>query len=200
MALAFRSEHHFFNRANKVILCNLHPILARGEDRSLVHERVKLGTRETRRALGNDGQSDIRPQWLFARMNLEDLLAVSAVWQVNGYASVEAPRSQKRWVQHVRTVRRRHDDDFFCWFEAVHLNKNLIERLFALVITAANARPAHAPDRVNLINKNNCGRGFLRYLKEVAHARCSHSHKHLHKLRRSEEHTSEHQSQSKLAS
>src|SRR3989344_1655823 len=74
--------------------------------------------------------------------------------------------------EHRRASRaaRRHDTHLLMRFKAVHLDENLIERLFALVVAATDTGAAHAPDRVDFINENNRGRGFFRHLKQIPNA------------------------------
>src|SRR2546426_935554 len=52
-------------------------------------------------------------------------------------APVEATRAEQGRIEDIRTVGRRHQDDAFVRFEAVHLNQQLIQGLFALVVPAA---------------------------------------------------------------
>src|SRR5690606_29211228 len=88
-----------------------------------------------------------------ARVNLEDLLAALAVRQTDRYLAVEASRAQQRRVQHVRTVGGGQDDDLLAVIEAVHLDQQLVERLFALVVRAAQAGEALAADGVQLVDE-----------------------------------------------
>src|SRR5207248_11138289 len=67
---------------------------------------------------------------------------------------------------------------------AVHLDEQLIQRLLALVVTAAQACAAVAADGVDLVHEDDAWAVLLRLLEQVAHARGA----------RSEEHTSELQS------
>ena len=76
--------------------------------------------------------------------DLRTLLAVSCV-QVGSiltacaHLPVEATRAQQRRVQNVRPVGRRDDDDASVTLKAVHLRQQLVERLLALVVAAADA-------------------------------------------------------------
>ena len=58
--------------------------------------------------------------------------------------------------------------------EPVHLGEDLVQRLLALVVAAAeagDARRARAADRVELVDEDDRRRGLLRLREEVAHAR-----------------------------
>ena len=58
-----------------------------------------------------------------------------------------------------------------------------IERLLAFVVTAADAVAAMAADRVDFVDENNAGRGFLALLKHVAHAARADADEHFDKVR-----------------
>ena len=56
------------------------------------------------------------------------------------------PRTQQRRIENVRAVGRRDDDHAFVALETVHLDEQLVERLLALVVAAAEPRtPMPAP-------------------------------------------------------
>ena len=63
--------------------------------------------------------------------------------------------------------------------EAVHLDQQLVQRLLALVVAAAEARAALAADRVDLVDEHDAGRVLLRLLEHVAHARRADADEHL---------------------
>ena len=77
---------------------------------------------------------------------------------------------QERWIEHVGPVGRRDDDDALVLFEPVHLDEQLVQRLLALVVAAAEARAAVAPDRVDLVDEDDARGVLLGLLEHVAHA------------------------------
>ena len=58
-----------------------------------------------------------------------------------------------------------------------------IERLLALVVSAADAVAAMPADRVDFVDENDAGRGFLALLEHVAHAAGADADEHLHEVR-----------------
>src|SRR5438132_1121628 len=98
------------------------------------------------------------------------LFAAAHIGQRHHDLAVEAPGPQQRRVEHVGTVRGGDDDDALVALEAVHFHQQLVERLFALVVTAAEARAAVPADRVDLVDKDDARGMFLRLLEHVAHA------------------------------
>ena len=121
-----------------------------------------------------------------ARVHAEDRLAAVAVGRLDGDAPVEAARAQQRLVEHVGPVRRRDHDHAGRRVEAVHLGEDLVQRLLALVVAAAeagDARRARAADRVELVDEDDRRRRLLRLLEQVAHARRADADDRLDELR-----------------
>ena len=103
-------------------------------------------------------------------MDLQDLLAALHIRPSHHHPPVETARPQQRRIQHVRTIGRRHQDDAFVRFEPVHLHQQLIERLLALVVTAAEARAAMPAHRVDFIDKDDARGVLLALLEQIADA------------------------------
>ena len=110
---------------------------------------------------------------------LQDLLAAADVGQRHDDLAVEAARAQQRRVEHVGPVGRGDHDDAEVGLEAVHLDQQLVQRLLALVVAAAEAGAALAADRVDLVDEDDAGRVLLRLLEHVAHARRADADEHL---------------------
>src|SRR5580692_4738766 len=105
-------------------------------------------------------------------MHAQNLFASTHVRTVHHNAPVETPGPKQSRIEHVWTVGRCHQDDAFVRFEAVHFDEQLVQSLLALVVSAAEASAAVPSDGVNFVDEDDAGR--------------------------SEEHTSELQSQSNL--
>jgi hypothetical protein len=105
------------------------------------------------------------------------------VGQVDHHLAVEAARAHEGGVEHVLAVRRRHDDDALVGVEAVHLDEDLVERLLALVVAAAEAGAAAPSDGVDFIQEDDAGRVLLRLAEEVADARRADADEHLDEVR-----------------
>ena len=112
-------------------------------------------------------------------MNREDALAPLHVGTVDDDAAIEAAGTQQRRIEHVGTVGRGDEDDAFVRFEAVHLDEQLVQRLFALVVTAAEAGAAMTADRVDFVDEDDAGGVLLALLEQVADARRADADEHL---------------------
>ena len=120
-----------------------------------------------------------------AGVHAQDLLAALAVRRLHGHAAVEAAGPQQRRVEHVGPVGRGQHDHADRRVEAVHLGEDLVERLLALVVAAAEpaAAAAGAADRVELVDEDDRRGGLLGLLEQVAHARGADADDHLDELR-----------------
>ena len=76
-------------------------------------------------------------------------------------AAVEAAGPEERRVEDIRAVRGGENDDARVAVKAVHLDKNLVERLFALVVAAAHAGAALAADGIDFVNEEDRGAARL---------------------------------------
>src|SRR5690606_28815634 len=119
---------------------------------------------------GNVHQIDRAVQRLAASVNAQYGIAPDKVWAIEHNPAIETPGAQQRRIEHVGAVRRGDDDHIGMLVEAIHLDQNLVERLLAFVVPAADANPALAADGINLINKNDAGGVAFRFLEQVAHA------------------------------
>jgi hypothetical protein len=103
-----------------------------------------------------------------ARVHLEDALAPAHVRPVHHDLAIEAAGAQQRRIEHVGTVRGGDDDDALVRLEAVHLHQQLVQRLLALVVPAAEARAAVATDSFDLVYEDDAWRIALALLEEIA--------------------------------
>ena len=116
-------------------------------------------------------------------MDFQDLLATLHVGTPHHHAPVETARPQQRGIQHVRPVGGRHQDHAFVRFESVHLHQQLVEGLFALVVSAAQARAAMPAHGVDFIDEDDARRVLLALLEQIAHAAGADAHEHFHEIR-----------------
>ena len=111
------------------------------------------------------------------------LLAALEVGRVDADLAVEAAGAQQRGVEDVGAVRRRDEDDVRLGVEAVHLDEQLVQRLLALVVPAAEAGAAVAADRVDLVDEDDGRRVLLGLVEQVAHAARADADEHLDEVR-----------------
>src|SRR5699024_413378 len=100
----------------------------------------------------------------------------------DGDLPVEPAGPQQRGIQDVRTVRRRDQNDPATRVEPVHLDQQLVQRLLAFVVTAADTRAPLPTDGVELVDEDNARCVVLRLFEHVAHPRSTHTDEHLHEV------------------
>jgi hypothetical protein len=116
---------------------------------------------------------------LAAGVDLEDLGTALAVGAVDGDLAVEAAGTQQRGVEDVGPVGGGDHDDVVLGLEAVHLHEQLVERLLALIVAAAEPCAAVAPDGVDLVHEDDAGAVLLGLLEQVANTRGADADEHL---------------------
>ena len=120
---------------------------------------------------------------MLAGVDPQDRLAAGAVREGDGDLPVEAAGPKQGRVEDVRSVGRGEDDDARLVVEAVHLDEQLVERLLALVVAAAEARAALPPDRVDLVDEDDRRSRGLGLREQVADAAGADADEQLHELR-----------------
>ena len=115
-------------------------------------------------------------------MDLEDRQPALVVRPIDRDVPIEAAGPQQRRIEHVGPIGGGQHDHRFVLAEAVHFAQDLIERLLALVVSAAQAGAADAADGVDLVDEQDRGRGFLGRLEHVADAAGADADEHLDEL------------------
>ena len=154
-----------------------------GQQRAFIDQIGQIGAGEARRAARDGARIDIGRQRHLAQMHAQDLFAARQIGIGHHDMAVETAGTQQRRVQHVGTVGGGDQDHAFIGFEAVHLDQQLVEGLFALVIAAAQAGAAMAADRVDFVDEDDAGRILLGLFEHVAHAAGADADEHFDKVR-----------------
>ena len=156
---------------------------SRGQQGCLVEDVGQVRAGEPGGALGDLTQVHLLGERLAVRVNLQDRLAALQVGRLDRDLTIEATGTQQRRVENVGAVGGRDEDDVGSLVEAIHLDQQLVERLFALVVAAADAASAVAAHGVDLVHEDD-GRGvLLGAFEELAHAGRAHADVQLHELR-----------------
>src|SRR5438105_15079848 len=137
--LLLRAGDHAHDPFLELLLLDRLLAAAGREERRLVDEVREIRAGEAGRAGGERVEVDLRRERLALRVHLEDLPAAVPVGPVDDDLAVEAARPQERRVEDVGAVRGRDQDDVVLQLEPVHLDEELVQRLLALVVAAAEA-------------------------------------------------------------
>ena len=158
-------------------------VLAGGEQGGLVDHVGQVGAGHPDGALGQPLEVDVRRERLALGVHGQDRPAAGQVGRADRDLPVEPARAQQRRVQDVGPVGGRDQDDAAAGVEAVHLDQQLVERLLALVVAAAEAGAALAADRVDLVDEDDARGVLLGLLEQVAHPGGADADEHLHEVR-----------------
>ena len=137
----------------------------------------------SRRAAGYDREIDAFSEFHFLGVHAQNFFAALHVGKIDRDLAIETARAQQSRIEHVGAVRRGDDDDAFLRVEAVHLDEQGIQRLLALIVSAADAVAAMAADGVDFVDENDARRRLLALLKHVAHAGGADADEHLDEVR-----------------
>ena len=158
-------------------------ILPGGEEGGFVHEVGELGAGEAGCPLGEHVQMDVVGQRDVLRVDPEDAFAALHVGAVHDHLPVEPARAHERGVEHVGTVGCGDDDHAAVLFEPVHLHEELVQGLFALVVSAAEPGAAVTADGVDFVDEDDARGALLPLFEQVAHAAGAHADEHLDEVR-----------------
>ena len=75
-------------------------------------------------------------------MNAQNRFTTDHIRIIDRDPAIETTGAEQRRVEHVRAIRCRQNDDALILRKAVHFNQQLVQRLFAFVMAAAQARAA----------------------------------------------------------
>src|SRR5690606_23448293 len=109
-------------------------------------------------------------------------LTPTNVRQADKYLAIKTTGTQQGFIKHVGTVGGGDNNDAIIAFKTVHFYQQLVERLLALIMATAMAAATMTTYGIDLIDKNNARRLFLRLFKHIADAGRTHTDKHLHEI------------------
>lgn len=115
-------------------------------------------------------------------MYLEDTLAADDVGVRHDDLTVETAGTQQRRIEHVGAVGGGDQDHAFIRLEAVHFDQQLVQRLLAFVIAAAETGAAMAADGIDFVDEDDAGRILLGLLEHIAHAACTDADEHFDEI------------------
>ena len=180
--LLFGTGNNAFKRLFNFVHTNNRFVATRAQKRSLIQKIGQVGTGKTGGKLGYIFQINRRRKRLISCVNLKDCFPTHNVGRANLHAAVKTTRTKQRRVENVGAVCCCNKDNGVVFFKTIHLNKQLVEGLLALIMTAANTRATLTSHGIDFVDKHD-GRGSMFcLLKEVAHTRCTHAYKHFNKV------------------
>ena len=180
--LALGAHEHLVLGQLEVVHHDLLAIDASGVEGGLVDHVGQVGSAEAGCAASQDVEVGVVGDGNLLDVHAEDLFAAAHVGQAHHHAAVEAAGAQQRGIKHVGAVGGRDEDDAVVRFESVHFDEQLIQRLLALVVSAAEAGTAMTADGVDFVDEDDAGSVLLALFEEIANAACADADEHLNKV------------------
>src|SRR5262249_48653834 len=125
---------------------------------------------------------DILAERNLAAMYAENFFAATHIGTGHHHAAIEAAGPQQGWVEHVRTVGRGDQDDAFVGLKAIHFDEQLVQSLFALIVSAAEARVTLTAVRLDFVEEEDAGGILLALLEQVANPARSDADEHFNEV------------------
>ena len=180
---ARNTHQHLILSAFEIFVRDRLLIHARCIQRGFVDQIGEICARESRRASGNHRDIDVFSQRDLSNVNRKDSFAPSDVGPGNNHPPVKTAGAQQCRVENIRPVGCSNQDYAFVGFKPVHLDKQLVECLLALVMSAAEACAAMPSDCVDFIYKDDARGVLLALLEQIANARGTHADEHFDEIR-----------------
>ena len=105
----------------------------------------------------------------FLCMYLKNCFTALKIRKFYRYTAVETSRTGQCRVKRFRTVGCRQNDNSVVALETIHLSKELVQSLFALIVSACHLTVTFLTDGINLINKHDTRSFFFGLFKEVTY-------------------------------
>ena len=135
-ALTFRSHDNAFSSFFHFRHIDFLFVFTSSHQSSFVYQVAQVSTGKTRSALSNDFQFYIISNGFAFNMNFQDFSTTFNIRTVYYDLTVKATRTQQCRVQDIRTVSSSNHNDAFVSTEAIHFNQQLVQGLFAFIMTA----------------------------------------------------------------
>ena len=181
--LALRSGNHALHRLLDLVHRDHGTMAASGQQRRFVEQVCQIGTGKANGHLGELLKLNVLVHRLILGMYAQDLLATLYVRTVDRDLTIKTTGAQQCRIQNIGAIGCGDQDDRLAFLKTVHLDQQLVERLLALVVTAAQTGSALTSHGIDLVNKDDRRSLRLGLLKEVAHAAGTDTHEHLDKVR-----------------
>ncbi len=158
-------------------------ILSRGVERGFVHQVGQIGAGQAGCAAGQYAEIDVVAQRDLLGVHAQNGFAALHIRTAHHHAAVETAGTKQSGIEHIGAVGGGHQDHALVGFKTVHLHQQLIQRLLALVMPAAQAGAAMTAHCVDFVDEDDAGSILFALLEEVAYAAGADADEHLHEVR-----------------
>ena len=96
--------------------------------------------------------------------------------------TIKTTGAQQGWIQHIRAIGSCQHDYCFTSSKAIQFGEDLVQGLFAFIITTPQTGTSGTANTVQFVNKDNTGCTFLRGAKQLTYPGVTLADKDLDKL------------------
>ena len=185
LRLLSRTSLNAVNRLVNSAIVNKLSARASAKQSRLVKHISQIRARKSRSSNSNHMKIHVWHKRLAFSVNLKNCLTAFQIWGFYSHLAIKSTWAQKRRIKHIWSVCSGNNNQISVVIEAIHLYKQLIKSLLALIVTACHTTSAAASNSVNLVNKDDCWSVLFSLVKQLAHARRAKANKHLNKVRSS---------------
>ncbi|MNC21704.1 hypothetical protein D3C75_696880 [compost metagenome] len=116
-------------------------------------------------------------------MHLKYSFTAFHIRTVNRNLTVKTSWTKQCRIKYISAVSRRYNNNAFVTTESIHLNQQLVKRLFTLVMSATKTGTTLTTHSINFINEDNTWSILLSILEQITYPRSTDTHEHFHKVR-----------------
>jgi len=183
-ALLFQTGNEAFDGLGEIIeRCRIR-LAARRDEGRFIDQIGEISAGETGRQSSDGVDVELGTYGNLLQMHAQDVGSPFAVGTIDQHLPVKTAGAQQRGIENLRSVRRGEHDNAHTRIEPIHFRKQLIERLFLLVMPAAwKINAARASQRVEFVDEYDRRRAFPRLPEKIADARSADTDEHFDEFR-----------------
>ena len=116
-------------------------------------------------------------------MNLKDVASPFLCWLTYRHVAIKPPRPKQGRIEDVWTIGCSYNYYRVVGCKTIHFTKDLIKRLFPLVMATTDTSATLSSNSIDFIDKDNGWRRFFGLLEEIPYPTRADPYKHLNELR-----------------
>ena len=181
-ALLFRTHDNLEEGILNILHADQTLVAACCQQSCFIQQVLQICTGKACGGFCNGIKPDIRVKLLTAGMYTQDCFTALHIRFAYIDLTVKASRTQQCRIQNILTVGCCNDNDAFICTKAIHLNQQLVQRLFPFIMSAAKACTSVASHCVNFVDEYNRRGIFLCLIEQVTDTGCTHAYIQLYKV------------------
>ena len=179
---SFCAHHYFVFCLLQQFKVNFFSACPCGHQCGFINKVFKICSGKSRGPTGKHIQVHLGGHFGFFCVYLKYFLSSTDIRDGDNNLTVKTSRPEQGRVKDIWSVGGRHDDDTVIGFKTIHLNQELVQSLFSLIMTSAKTGTAMTSDRIYLINKDNTGGALFPLGKHIPDTGGTDTYEHFNKV------------------